>query len=526
MKLVAKLKLDKATFLSHYKKGVRCFLYNEITFDTEEFKEEELFFYNCSQDRVESTWFTWKENEKILNKYLDKFPNAFAYGKYDFTLAVKKTLYWSNQKSGFIEFARTTKFTDTEVVETCQLHGFNKWKIIVKTIAFKLRNVFKHTPKFNIGENVSNEGKVGIFIKHVFQLQLYKHIVAETKENNSFVFFVTDKEVLNGLETLGVERSRVVLIENFNNSIVRFFLKTKYFLQLNKEDWYIWNQLMLQELEFDTWINIGNSIAKSGISKLLMNEGENGIMGAVLGEIMTKNNIKTYNTMNGMKSGQAQDYFINFDKWFIWDEQMKSLLMKGNYLPESKFIVSGHLMEDEASNHVFQNSLNIEKVKYQNKRIISLFSIRGNREEKIETIKFLEEYLTANNDVFLIIRPHPSEVNNAIFGNLETFDNCFIVNYNSSNSKITLYDQMLISEFSICFGSTVALESKWFGVPCISFEKREKSLIYLIDNIAIKLVHSVKELRDEIVEKKTRKDFANRQNVAKEILKKIFINAV
>jgi hypothetical protein len=522
MKLIARLKLDKETFLKYEKKGVRYFLYNEITFDTKELENQNIVFYNCSQDRVESTWFTWKENEKIITKYLERFPNAFTFEKYDFTLALKKALYWSNQKSGFIEYARTTNFPSVSVKETTSLHNYNRSKIIIKTLVSTFIKKLVATKKKDTDKISNHKGCIGVFIKHVFQLQLYKHIVAETKNNNSFVFFVIDTAVLKGLESLGVEQNRIVLINKHENSVIATFLKTKKLLKLKNEDWYIWNQLLLQEQEFETWINLGLGIVETGISKLLMNEGENGIMGAVLGEIMTKNNIQTYNTMNGMKSGQAQDYFINFDKWFVWDEQMKALLMKGNYLPESKFIVSGHLMEDEASNHVFQNSLNIEKVKYQNKRIISLFSIRGNREEKTETIKFFEEYLTANKDVFLIIRPHPSEVNNATFGNLETFDNCFIVNYTSSNSKITLYDQMLISEISICFGSTVALESKWFGVPCISFEKREKSLIYLIDNITIRLVHSVKELSIEITVKKDRSDFANRENVAKAIIKNVF----
>ena len=53
------------------------------------------------------------------------------------------------------------------------------------------------------------------------------------------------------------------------------------------------------------------------------------------------------------------------------------------------------------------------------------------------------------------------------------------------------------SDLSICFGSTVALESKWFGVPCITFEKREESLIYLTDN---ETIFHVKEL-DELIQK-------------------------
>lgn len=481
MKLIARLKLDKETFLKYVKKGVRYFLYNEITFDTKEFENQNIVFYNCSQDRVESTWFTWKENEKIISNYLERFPKAFTFEKYDFTLAVKKALYWSNQKSGFIEFARTTNFPSVSVKETTPLHNYNRSKIIIKTLVSTFRNKFVATKKKDTDKISNHNGCIGVFIKHVFQLQLYKHIVAETKNNNSFVFFVIDTEVLKGLESLGVEQNRIVLIKKHKSSVIATFLKTKKLLKLKNEDWYIWNQLLIQEQEFETWINLGLGIVETGVSMLLMNEGENGIMGAVLAEIMAKNNIQTYNTMNGMKSGQAQDYFINFDKWFVWDEQMKALLMKGNYLPKSKFIVSGHLMEDEAKLHTYQNSINLEEAIYKGKKVISFFSIKGNREEKLEAIAFFEQFLKDNMDVFLIIRPHPSEVTKASFGNLSNYKNCYIYNYTSKESKTTLYDQLLISNLSICFGSTVALESKWFGVPCITFEKRKESLIYLTE---------------------------------------------
>lgn len=519
MKLFAKLKLDKHTFLKYYKKGIRYFLFNEITFNNEEYKEKDLVFYNCSQDRVESTWYTWVENEKIIVKYLERFPKAFTFEKYDFTLAVKKALYWSNQKSGFIEFARTTKFSTNEVVETTPLHINNTRKTILKTIVFKLRNCFILRSKINSNNKNIQNGKIGVFIKHLFQVQLYKYILAETKENSNFVYFIIDKEVLKALIDFGIDRKQIVYINNNNNSVISNFLKWKYFFNLKNEDWYIWNQLLLHIKEFEIWIHFGLRVAESGISRLLMNEAENGIMGAILGEIMCKNNIVTYNTMNGMKSGQAQDYFINFDKWFVWDEQMKTLLMKNNYLKESQLIVNGHLMEDEAKSHKFQNSFKLNEKKYEGKKVISFFSIRGDRQEKKEAIDFFERYLEKNKDVFLIIRPHPSEVECASFGNLKNFENCYVYQYTVSNSKTTLYDQLIITNLSVCFGSTVALESKWFGVHCISVERREISLIHCIDNETIYLTD---ELNEYLIEKLINKDrfhsLKNKQLISKQII--------
>jgi 5-keto 4-deoxyuronate isomerase len=41
------------------------------------------------------------------------------------------------------------------------------------------------------------------------------------------------------------------------------------------------------------------------------------------------------------------------------------------------------------------------------------------------------------------------------------------------------------------------MESKWFGVPCITYEKRTESLIYLVDDSTIFHVKS----KDEFIQK-------------------------
>ena len=39
-----------------------------------------------------------------------------------------------------------------------------------------------------------------------------------------------------------------------------------------------------------------------------------------------------------------------------------------------------------------------------------------------------------------------------------------------------------MTDLSIVFGSTVALESKWMGVPCITYEYKEKSFVYNLES--------------------------------------------
>jgi hypothetical protein len=198
-----------------------------------------------------------------------------------------------------------------------------------------------------------------------------------------------------------------------------------------------------------------------------------------------------------MKAGQAQDTYINFDYWFVWDEKIRQLLIQKNKLPESKLIASGHLMEDKAREHQFHDSLPISKEEIKGKKVISFFSVRGRREEKLEAFDYIYKLAELNKELIFLIRLHPSENAEDIIYPPTDLNNVYTVHYTDENSKITLYDQLLISDLSICFGSTVALESKWFGVPCITYEKRDESLIYLIDDETIFHVKS----KDEFIQK-------------------------
>jgi predicted glycosyltransferase len=171
--------------------------------------------------------------------------------------------------------------------------------------------------------------------------------------------------------------------------------------------------------------------------------------------------------------------------------------MQKNSLSERRLIVSGHLMEDEARDHQFNNSLPISNEDINGKKVISLFSVRGRREEKLEAFDFIYKFAELHKDIILLIRSHPSENAVDTIPPPEELNNVYIIDYTDENSKITLYDQLTVSHLSICFGSTVALESKWFGVPCITFEKRDKSLIYLTDN---EIIFHVKT-KDEFIQK-------------------------
>lgn len=484
-RLLTKLEYEKLI-----KRKVTTFLFNEIDFPIE--RETSVSSFNCTTQRVPSTWYSWEQNDKLLQSFKEKFPQFFQWRQYDLILAFQKAMYWANFRTGYLHYTKQQFYDKEEVLYIEPLHPYNRLKVFVKYIKQVCAKGEKQSSNPNKGKFI---GCHGIFIKHAFQLTLYQHIVEKVKDDKRFVMYALDASIKERLMSMGVEESNCVLLSGGSKisqlPIISLFA-------LKDKDWYVLNQIIIHWREVQKWVSIAEQIAETGIKTFLMNEGENGIMGAVLGEVMSKHGVTSFNTMNGTKSGEVQDAHINFDKWFVWDEKMKRLLVERNKLPANKLIVSGHLMEDTVATHSYQDSLGLDKEYLKDKKVISVFSVRGKREEKIDTFRMLYEVAKQDPAIFLLVRPHPSEISDDSFLPPKHLENVKWVSYNQENSKATLYDQLSISDVSICFGSTVALESKWFGVPCITVEKRDESLIYAVDGEEIVHLKDTNYLEDTI----------------------------
>lgn len=503
-------KISKGLFEKALEKGCKTFLYNEIDFATPNSKD--ITFFNCSTQRIPSTWFTWKKNEEILLSFKSKYPHFFQWGKYDLTLAFLKSMYWANQKTGFLHYSKTTFFPNESVCKEEEMHPVNGFKTRVKIILHSLR-------RCKPSKQLSSNGllrPIGIHIKQEFQIVLYKFILLAVSGNQNFTIFANSNSLHEKLITIGIPSKQIYVCSN--SSYCKRIPLINLF-NLNKEELYVLNHLTRCWQGISELVGLAEEIASKGIKKLLLNEGENGVYGAVMGEVMRKNNITTYNTMNGMKSGQAQDAYINFNYWFVWDQQMKKMLVEKNKLNPKMLLISGHLMEDEVNNYSFQNSIGIDLNEFDGKKLISVLTVPGIPIEKTETFKYLYKIAENNSDIILLIRAHPSEKEKDYIRPTRQLNNVRWIQYNTSNSKTTLYDQLSISHMSICFGSTIALESKWFGVPCISVEKREPSLIYAIDE---EMIFKTDKLEDDLFFKlfngEKNKVETNHHNVAQYII--------
>lgn len=492
------------------KSGVNVFLFNEIDFIPPE--STQVRFFNCTKYRVESTWFTWEENEKIILSFKEKFPQMFVLNGYDISLAIKKAMFWSNYKTGFLWYAKNREFSHVKVVDIESLHKYSKQSVILRYLKTRYSNSKK---QYSSVINKNHSPSKIIHIKNNFQLGLYENIVNEVEKYHDFKVFIDAKVDRNMLSAINSKN-----IESIGKKINNYGLPSINLSKMRGNDWFVLNIILLHWNEINDCLHTAEYLLNYNPKVALINEAENGIYGAVVSEVLRKHQTVVYNTMNGIKSGESQDGFINFDKWFIWDEQMKKLLVEKCDLPDEKLIISGHLIEDLVRNYKYQNSLDIDVNALKDKKVISLFSVKGKRFVKLDTLTFLYDFIKNNPNYFLIIRPHPHEMKEDYFLPDFELNNYKIIEYNPYNLNDTLHDQLSISDVSIVFGSTVALDSKWMNVPCISYERREESLIYNIDNSSIFHVKSRMELENKIMEllNQPKPQVPNRKSKVSEII--------
>lgn len=483
--LLAKHQLTKEVYDKALMEGVTIFLYNEIDFSPT--PKDEITLFNCTIERVPSTWFTWQNNKEVFESFKTKFPSLFQWKHYDLTLAFQKAIFWSNMRVGYLYYSKD-KYYKSESLHHLSDELYPTFPIkttlkYIKSIKDKRHNTSEY--------QVDNRDKIGLLIGDDFQFTLYKYLLMHLRNTNRFIIFVLNSKLQNMVEEIGISHHQIFIIENHHSVDTKMPIVNPF--KIENKEWFVFNEIINTWNEVNYWVDVSKQMSSKGICKLLMNEGENGTKGAVIGEIMKVNNVVTYNTMNGMKSGQAQDAYLNFNYWFVWNNGMKKMLIDKCHLPEKMFLTAGHLMEDEIAHYKYQNSFS--GLSLEGKTIISLFSVRGKREEKIESFQYLFELAENNSNLYILIRKHPSEKDEDIIRPIKPLKNVIFVEYTNLNSKETLYDQLSISHLSICFGSTVALESKWFGVPCITFEKRYESLIYLVDNETIYHVKDLEKLK-------------------------------
>ena len=161
--LVAKNVITHDYYLKVRLKGVTIFLYNEIDFIPPSKEETNEVFFNCSSQRVESTWYTWAENDKLIQEFKRKFPQFFEIRAYDLTLAIQKAMYWSNFKTGFLLYSLKKYFPNEKVFFAEPMHQSGSVGAFLRYLKSITNNSIKKS------KNVTNiEDNKFIYLTHLF----------------------------------------------------------------------------------------------------------------------------------------------------------------------------------------------------------------------------------------------------------------------------------------------------------------------------------------------------------------------
>ena len=447
---------------------------------------------NAEIYRVHGTWKVYEYNDAIASNLISNSPNSFKLFGYSLESILSKTIYWNNYRFGALSVAYDLIEAPKKIINKFELIKANWFIECFKLSKYYLKNLIDFLSNKSIVIKKIPRAKIGILVNNEFELKLYFDVIESLKNENLILFHYGNIEE----SELNAITDRV---QKLNLSLINSYTYQPFLMPL------IFNskELFSINLIAKNWNNIATEIQQYifikqvGIEKLLINVAENIPVRNLMSQVFN-GEIEVYNTMNGLKSGEAHDADVTFDKWFVWDKFMRDLLHEKCKLPYSKLIVSGHLSQDLISNYNFKNTFDFDLDKIKGKKIISIFSVRGYRKEKLDAFDVLYEFLEKNEDFFLFVKPHPLEqVKDYIMPNSKV-KNVFFLPEFVKNSKDALYDQLSLTDLSIVFGSTVALESKWMGVPCLSFEYKEQSLIYNLSSNEIIHIKSKNELFEYI----------------------------
>ena len=436
--------------------------------------------------RVEGSWLAYQYNQSIWQVMRSKSPNEWQIDGIDIAPMVPKKLYWSNHSIGAI-YAAAEQFKSTHFfIDQIQYFPKNRIKQTLKWIMLQLK-FFKEVLFHKYPKPIKIKGSIGVLLNSQFEFELYLPVLKYIKHKGLIVFHY------GNIDANVLQEFTHTDISNIGQKLSFKFLK-----------YFKWTSEELSAYNFiqSKWINSTNAIARikfihsTGIKVLLTNVAENLPLRNLMKPIFGKD-IMLYNAMNGLKAGEAHDADVYFDYWFVWDTQLKQLLHQMCKIPLESLIEVGHLSQDLIANYVNKQTYKSFLDTHQGKRVISIFSVRGERQEKTEVLNWMHHILATRQDVVFIIKPHPLEHD---FKSIN-HPNMFVVPTEYGNQKQALYDQIFASEFVVVFGSTVAYESAWMQTKAYNFELRPKPFIQANAHILIEHINSTSSL-DKALEQK------------------------
>jgi len=432
---------------------------------------------------------------------------------------------------------RRIKPTTTKLLNKVKFYCPNKLASInlkkpIQKNYYWSNGIHKIKNKKEIKKNISNIFFAKIYLKYLVLIGKYLLSKITIKKNWKIeskpetIFLITNskykkfdliEDIIIHLKSdylIAIEKTEESSIpEHLNREDILFFSSspnTYHILPILKRLIIKKNELALFNIMLNMWSTVNQRYEMvfyslpDSVRRIVFVEGENQHSANITSQYARKRGIKCANLMNGIKLATPNNSDTDFDKWIIWDEQMKKLLVEHCEVDPRILEVIGHPLEDKykffAKHYSSDNSRGlaglIDRLKVY-KSVISIYSTRDDIPEKQQLLNFVLKKYGHMKDTAILIRPHPSEKMEHILFKQNTYKNVFLLSKEQLN-KQSLLEQIALSDIGICLASTIAMESRWMKKPIISFEFSLSSSLYCIDNKYIFFCNSTDSLSKQI----------------------------
>jgi len=421
-----------------------------------------------------------------------KVPRIFNYDSYNLREAMIKDMYWSLIIDNLIE----QKCIEIAGPHVHFIHLDKHSNYFSDVMKFFFRLIKSIPVSTGIAPHSGLKNRLALRINSVKGIAFYGKLLSTLGAGRHFVYqsFLADRanETAAAVQSQGFENIR------FNYKKRVFYDETWKFLKaFFKTDTRFLNLVIDTKRKLVTVVTELERMAESEIHGILLCAGENEGEGLVSGMVAKKYSVKSFNFMNGTKTNDYINGLTNFDVWFMHDLRMQKMIMSLAHKSEESLPITGHLLEDVAKEHHYAGTLDDWWEKIEGKKIIALFSSTTYNVEQLDVENLLIEVLNEVPDALVLARLHPGDKHSIPF----THERMILLPDFKERSAPALFDLLQLSHIAISFGSTVSLQATWFGIPSVSFEFSEKSLLLYADQEKVHHFNNTDKLHSFLLQK-------------------------
>lgn len=450
---------------------------------------------DANEYRAAGSHRAFDANLRLYEAELSKsWSSAFIFRGVPLWDAYLKALLWSNQRLAYIEEAIAQLGPDVHILKRIPLHSGSRWRCALamgKAMLRKLLGGAYQVPVFKLPDYA----RLGFLIRNSFEYRLVERLHKAFNKESVLVLPPNHGFKTEEIEKLQTEGHKIILCPDSNWSHIPWSIPFRFG---GSKAWFV-RQMLRNEPGISACLSWGKGLMDSPLRVFITVAQENTPYGHILGRMAEATGKHVINVMNGIKGGLANDRLVQFQSWIMWDQAMQNLLLKHCGLSKERLFIAGHLGRDNVYGHTYTGAIPVNEVERSEKRIVSIISTKDLRYEKVAALTALYNWASQQNDVILLYRPHPSEKEESYYLPDSSLGiDLRLIKPEQAIAKTSLFDQLLSSDLTINFGSTVSMEALWIKARCVTFEMKPESLLYCVDGLNLKHISSPEALRAEL----------------------------